>query len=409
MSVAPRSSTLIGRARPSLAFWIVAATFTATTVLGTVPTPLYRLYQQQGGYGNFVATIIFAFYAFGILGALIFAGHLSDLFGRRAVLICATGVSALSALTFCLSTSLPALLAGRLLCGIGTGMVTTAATAYLTDLNERARPGRGAQLASVTSTACNLGGLGIGAAMSGLVASTLPQPLFTPYLIALVLLVVALPMALMTPETLIPPHPRPRYRIQRATIPVAHRRLFWSAALASGVAFAITGLFASQAPNLIAGALDGAEREDLSGSLSLIVFACAAVAQIFLARGPARRQVIIALCLLAPSFAVAVLGAMHHSLAVLLIGAALSGTTAGLCLTGAIATALAAAPPEHRGGTLKSTFVVAYSGLALPVIGFGLLSESIGFEAALWVYLAAAVAVTAGLVLGLTRTGREQG
>ena len=400
MSAPSHEVPSITRSRALTGFWIVAGCFTASTALGTFPTPLYRLYQHHGGFGEFVSTVVFAFYAIGILLALIFAGHLSDLYGRRTMLLIATGTSVLSAVTFCTSTSLAALLLGRLVCGVGTGLMASTATAYLSDLYERARPGRGTRGASIASTACNLGGLGAGAAISGIAAATLPAPLFTPYLIALALLAVALAAGFLLPETMKPPESRPHYSIQPARIPAGHRRVFWSAAVTTALSFSITGLFASQAPNLITAAMGGGEREELSGTLALVVFIAAALAQILLARGPARRQVVVALGLLVPSFAIAVIGAASHTLVLLLAGAALSGAAAGLCLTGAVAAALEAAAPEHRSGTLKATFLVAYSGLVLPVMGFGSTVQWLGFGAALWIYLGV-VAVTAVGILSV--------
>ena len=189
---------LVGATRPRTGFWIVAMCFISTTALGTVPTPLYRLYQQEGGYGDFISTIVFAVYAVGILAALIFAGHLSDLVGRRPVLMAATAMSVLSAVAFCLSDGVAGWLVARLLTGIGTGLMTATATAYLTDLNDRARPGQGNRVAEVTSTACNLGGLAAGGMLSGVVATHLPEPLLTPYLVALVLLITSWPLALLS-------------------------------------------------------------------------------------------------------------------------------------------------------------------------------------------------------------------
>ncbi|CAN5707696.1 MFS transporter [soil metagenome] len=391
---------LVGATRPRTGFWIVAMCFISTTALGTVPTPLYRLYQQEGGYGDFISTIVFAVYAVGILAALIFAGHLSDLVGRRPVLMAATAMSVLSAVAFCLSDGVAGWLVARLLTGIGTGLMTATATAYLTDLNDRARPGQGNRVAEVTSTACNLGGLAAGGMLSGVVATHLPEPLLTPYLVALVLLITSWPLALLVPET-IRRNPGTSYRIQLPSVPAERRRDFWGAALAGGLSFSITGLFASQAPSLIVEALGGDERQDLSGVLGTLVFGTAALAQILLARGEPRRQVLLALLLLVPGFVLAVGGCTVESLPLLFVGTVISGVASGLCLTGAVSCALQAAPESQRGQTLKGTFVVTYAGLIVPVVGFGSLTQTLGLVPALWWYAIFVVVMVAAIAVVL--------
>ena len=60
----------------------------ATTMLGTtLPTPLYPIYQQHIGFSSLIVTVVFATYAVGVLAALLVVGPLSDIYGRRRVLL----------------------------------------------------------------------------------------------------------------------------------------------------------------------------------------------------------------------------------------------------------------------------------------------------------------------------------
>ena len=52
-----------------------------------IPTPLYPLYQHSFGFSGLMLTVIFALYVVGTLAVLILAGNLSDLTGRRPVLL----------------------------------------------------------------------------------------------------------------------------------------------------------------------------------------------------------------------------------------------------------------------------------------------------------------------------------
>jgi MFS family permease len=92
----------------------------------------------------------YAVYAVGVIGALLLAGHVSDWYGRRPVLLPALGIAIASALVFVASKSLAGLLTARVLNGISVGIVASTATAYLVELHAAGRPGATAQRAQLT-------------------------------------------------------------------------------------------------------------------------------------------------------------------------------------------------------------------------------------------------------------------
>jgi hypothetical protein len=53
---------------------------------GTLPVPLYVLWEKQMGFGPLGVTVVFAAYVVGTLAALLVLGDLSDHVGRRIVL-----------------------------------------------------------------------------------------------------------------------------------------------------------------------------------------------------------------------------------------------------------------------------------------------------------------------------------
>jgi MFS family permease len=106
------------RRRYGLGFWAVALTFLALGAFTTVPSPLYALYQARDGLSEFEVTVIYAAYAIGVIGALALAGHLSDWYGRRRMLIPAAGFTIASAIVFLTWKGLPGLLLARVLSGI---------------------------------------------------------------------------------------------------------------------------------------------------------------------------------------------------------------------------------------------------------------------------------------------------
>src|ERR1700757_399428 len=89
----PRRHTHIG-------FWAVALAFTTLMAFTTVPTPLWSLYAQRDHFSSLTVTIVFAVYALAVALSLFLAGHLSDSYGRRRVLMPAIALQILAALVF---------------------------------------------------------------------------------------------------------------------------------------------------------------------------------------------------------------------------------------------------------------------------------------------------------------------
>src|SRR6202167_5594693 len=63
---------------------------------GTLPVPLYVLYEKQMGFGPLGVTVVFAAYVVGTLFALVALGDLSDHIGRKNVLAIAVACAATS-------------------------------------------------------------------------------------------------------------------------------------------------------------------------------------------------------------------------------------------------------------------------------------------------------------------------
>ena len=149
-------------AQPSVAgrrhrrgFWVIAFAFLTVMAMGTVPSQLYGLYRIRDHFSLFMVTVAFAVYAVGVIVALLFAGHLSDLYGRRRLLLPAVCISVVSAIVFLASKSLPGLLIARFINGISIGIVASTATAYLAELHAIGRPRATAQRAQLTASAVN--------------------------------------------------------------------------------------------------------------------------------------------------------------------------------------------------------------------------------------------------------------
>lgn len=368
-------------------FWVVAFSFLISMAFATAPAPLYVIYQERSNFSAFTITLIFAAYALGVVATLFTVGHLSDRVGRRKLMLPAVTLVLVSALIFLFVPSLAGLLTARFISGLGIGMLTATATAYLTELHAKAHPGTGLRKAEITATAANIGGLGVGPLVSGLLAEYAPAPLQLSYTIFTILLLLALLLLLGTPET-VTPASEWKYRPQRVSVP-HHERGSFAAAMMAFVAFAMFGLFTSLAPALIRGTL-GISSLAVSGGVAFLVFASAALMQVFSSRWALSTQVRWGLSSLAVGLVLVTASMLLASLPLLIIGGLIAGSGSGIAFKAGLGTAIRIAPAEQRGEVITGVFLAGYLGMSVPVLLLG----------ALMLYIALAPAVLAfGLLM----------
>ncbi|GES28083.1 MFS transporter [Streptomyces angustmyceticus] len=381
-----------GTRRPG--YPVAAGVFAIGMAGTTLPTPLYGLYRAQLGFSELMVTVVFAVYALGVITVLLLAGNFSDEAGRRPVLFCALGLSAASALCFIFEGGLPMLLLGRVLSGFAAGLFSGAATAAVLEL---AKPGQEAR-AGFAATASNMGGLGCGPLLSGLLAQYAPWPLTLPFLVHLALVAVAGVATWLLPETVGHPHRPRRLRPQGLRLPPEVHGVFTPSAVAAFAGFSLLGLFTAVAPSFVGETL-GVHNLAVAGLIVFTVFLGSTLGQSLTERIGVRRALpggclvlVVGLLLVATSLAVT-------SLPVLVVGAVCGGVGQGLAFRAGLTAVGRAAPPAHRGGTISAFFLVAYLGISLPVVGVGALTLGLGLRGAGLAFSACviAVAVTVGL------------
>lgn len=389
--------------RHHAALWATAYAFLVVMAFSAIPTPLYVLYQARDGFSSLTITLIFAAYAVGVVASLFTVGHLSDRDGRRRWTLAAVGLNLVSVAIFLSSTSLAGLLAARFIGGLGVGALTATATAWITELHAHAHPGRDGRRAQTIATAANLGGIGVGPLVGGALAQWVDAPLRTPYVVSLVAMLIALVAVLLAPETRTPKQPRPAYRPQGIAAPAGHRAVYLAVALGAFMAFAVLGLFNSLAPAFLAGALHEPSRL-LAGFAAFLVFAAAAASQTLTGDRAPRSVLGVGLASLATGVAILVASVWLEVLALFLAGAVVSGAGAGLTFKGAIGTAASLAPPAQRAEALAGIFLAGYTGLAIPVIGLGLLTQELAANVSLTLFAGLILTGLAGTAALVRRT-----
>jgi MFS family permease len=386
------------------AFWGVAYAFLVTMMGTTLPTPLYGLYEVRFDFAAGMLTVIFATYAGGVLIALVLFGALSDRVGRRPVLAGAVGLGAVSTVLFLIAQDVTLLLAGRLFSGLAAGLVTSAATATLTDLE----PQGDTQRASLVSTAVSILGLGLGPVFAGVLADFGPRPIRLPFLVYLVMLVPAFAVVRAMPETVPAAAAGPRWRPRWPAVPRQLRAVFVVAAAAVFVGFALLGLFTSLAPTFASQDL-GIENRAVAGAIVFAVFGASGAAQIAL-KGMRDRLAMHGGFLLIPLGLLLIVLALHQrSLMLFLAGALVGGFGQGLGFLGSLAMINRLAPAAQRAATLSSYFVVAYLAISIPVVALGFGAQIFGlYDAALAYAIAIGALAVASLVTSLVRAGAGQ-
>jgi MFS family permease len=389
-------------------FWVIAAAFLTTMAFSTVPTPLYAIYQRRDGFPTFMITVIFATYAVGVMASLYLAGHVSDWLGRRRVALLAVLAEAVSAAIFLIWQDVPGLLLARFISGVGVGVLTATATAHLSELRQVARPEQDPSRSALISSMVNLGGLAFGPLVGGILAQYVSSPLDRPYEVFLVLLLLSAVGIALVPETVERLEERPAYRPQKVALPSAAKPQFFATAAGAFAAFAIFGLFTSLAPTFLAGTLHQTSRL-LAGLVTFAVFVAGALSQVVFVQLSRQRQLRLGLVLMSAGLVGVAVGGLAPSIWLFVLGGVVAGAGVGLVFRGAVATAASLADPGSRGEVLAALFLIAYAGLAIPVLSVGIGVAFLPDQVALLIFSAIILVMVNVAGVRMLKANRPQG
>jgi len=372
-------------------FWAVAFSFLAVTAFSTAPSALYGLYAHRDHLSSLTITIVYAVGAGGIVMTLVLAGHVSDWYGRRAVLLPALGVAALAAVVFLVWRSLPGLFVARVLTGFALGITLATATAFITDLDD-GPGGVATNRAGIVATVANIGGLALGALIAGLLARYEPHALTLPFIVLLASLLAAIALVTLAPEGHPAMDPRPRYRPQRLAAPAdEHRRLFIAATTGAFASFAVAGLFAGLTGTFLT-ALVHHSSPALIGLTVFLSYGAAVAVQTTTTSWPAHRllaagipPIILGLLLL-----VASAWTTPPSLGLFLISSVVAGAGVGAIIRSCLTIVISTAGPNDRASAVATLFTAGYAGASIPVIGVGIVLQHLSPRVTLLIFALAA-------------------
>ncbi len=370
MEVDTNAAPAVQRSRHRSGFWAVAFAFLIVMAFATLPSPLYGLYRTRDHLSAFVITIVFAIFAAGTIITLLGERFIAARIGRRGAVLAGVATMMVAAGLLAAWKDLPALLVGRFLTGVAIGLAAGVAIPYLIELRLRADPTASAVRAQVIGTSVNVGALGIGPLVAGILAQWATQPLTLSYLLFVALGAVALIGVAPAPETGTPtPRAATENRQARSRRSV---RLPVPAAAATIAAFSSTGLFAGLSGLFLATTFHRPSHA-LSGATLFLVFSAGVVSQLSTTRLRASRVLALGMIFMVVGLVLLVVAVRLStpSLALFLIGGVLIGAGAGAVYKGTTGLVLQATPPENRVAMTSALVIAVFVGLSVPVLGAG--------------------------------------
>ncbi|SEH68753.1 Predicted arabinose efflux permease, MFS family [Mycolicibacterium rutilum] len=373
-----------------IAFPLLAYAFAAIMLGTTMPTPMYALYGEQMHFNVLTTTVIYAAYAGGVLFALLAFGRWSDAIGRRPMLLGGVVAALISGGVFLVADSVPALLVARVFSGLSAGVFTGTATAAVIE----AAPPQWRSRAAAVATVANIGGLGAGPIVAGVLVQYAPQPLHLSFVVHIVLAALAGVAVLLVPET----SPRSgRLAVQRLSVPPEVRAVFILAGIAGFAGFAVTGLFAAVAPSFVVDVV-GIGNHAVAGLIAGSVFAASALTQVLTNTMAPQRALALGCAILVAGMVILAVALQLSSLIGLVAAAVVSGAGQGMSFSRGLAAISESSPAERRAEVNSTYFVIGYVAISVPVVGVGVAAQHWGLRVA-GVSFAVGVAVLAAICL----------
>lgn len=370
---------------------VVAGALASLLLGANLAAPLYAVYRERFGFDSLVLTLVFAVYALALAPSLLLFGELSDRIGRRPAILGGLVLGTIALGLFALASSVAWLFAARVVQGVSVGMAGGAATAALVELDPEADGRHAALLATLAQT---LGG-GLAPLVTGVLAEWAPAPRVLCYLVGMLACVISAGLVLAMPE---PGSPRGGgWSVPRPGVPADIRVPFARVAVTGAAVWAVVALFFSVVPSFASERLATSNLAVL-GAISALVLGCSSAAQVASRDAMAPRLAQAAgLCLLTAGLLVLALASLSDRVIVLLAASTLAGTGHGLAFLGAQDDLNALAPPDRRGEINAAFYTCIYLGIAVPVIGVGVLADLTSLVTAVNVFavVTGSVAMTA--------------
>jgi hypothetical protein len=327
---------------------------------------LLSVYRQRLGLDAAAPQLLFGMYALGLVPGLLLAGPLSDRVGRRAVVLPAAAVALVASVVLgSFGETFHALLAGRLLYGLGAGGVMGAGAVWLIESSHDVLPGVAARRATIALSS----GFGLGPLVSGVLAQYAPAPTVLPYLVHVALLIVALLVARRAGDTGLG---KPAEREQGPLLRIELDRQGWSIFLRSVApmapfVFGFPAIAFAALPSLLGASL-GRAPTVFTGVLCAITLAAGVMAQPITRRFEPSVAARLGLLAGVGGLALGAVAVATRTPLALLVVAPILGAAYGVGMTAGLQSVQRLARPAARGGVTGLYYVLTYLGFAAPYL-----------------------------------------
>ena len=362
--------------------FVAAATALAVLFMGNnLPSALYGVLRAAFGYSSLTQTLLYAVAVAVIAPGLLVFGPLSDVIGRRALILAGLISFGMGDLLFVAADGTAWLFAARVAQGLGMACGSAAGVAALSDsvaglVSDQVRAQR---LAALTATVCMTGGLAFGPLLAGILAQYGPAPRELSFLVHLALVAIAFVAALRVPSKAATTVGHWHPAILR--VPESIRQTFAPIAASGFLAWSVLGVFSAVIPSFFADLFDTKNLALTSAALALMI-ATSAVAQLGAHRLRPLTAQLVGLGALAVGLALLVAATVTRDPVVAALAMLGSGVGHGLIFVGEMTEITVATPAEERGAVISVVHLINYIGLGGPVIGVGFLSLSYSLPAA---------------------------
>lgn len=362
----------------------------------SAPSPLYSVYQARWHFSETTLTAVFAVYALALLVTLLFTGALSDHLGRRPVILAALAVEIVGMVMFIVAGGVTLLFVARILQGVATGVVTSALSAGMIEL----QPDGDGRLAPLVNSSAPSLGLAAGALVTSALVQYGPAPTRLVFWLLVGCFVAGAAGVMAMPE---PGSRRPGALAAlrpRAGVPREARRSFLVALPCLVSLWALGGFYMSLGPSLAARLLHS--QNLLWGGLAIFLVTGTGAAASIALRGSSPHTAMANGCVaLLAGLGVTVTGIATGTGAAFLAGSAVAGLGFGLAFLGAFRTLSALAAPQERAALIATIYVVSYLAFSVPVVIAGVAATHAGLHDTSLAYGGALIALVGIALAGL--------
>lgn len=379
---------------------LLASILVAFLAASSAPSPLYALYKQAWGFSALTLTLVFAAYAFALMGSLLVCGALSDFCGRRPILLAALALETGAILLFLNAHSVASLFAARALQGFATGLVTSALSAALIDIDQ-------AHGALVNSVAPMIG-MGIGALGTSVLVQFAPAPTQLVFAVLLGVFAVQAAGTWFLPETAARRPGALQSLWPRIAIPVQARAMLWQILPVNTAQWALGGFSLSLGPSLARIVVHSQAPLVGGAAIATLVFT-SAVAILIVRTRPPRVALMVGTVVLAAGMVLTLGGIAYYWAPAYFVGTAIMGAGFGAGFNGSLRSLVGLARPEQRGDLMAGFFAFSYLAFSIPAILAGLAVGYVGLHATALGFLAAITLLAlAALALMISQTDSSE-